>query len=375
MRPDPEEQPAAPSAPWRAGSSFVMGAVGLLCRGFLMMSKTETHGLEKFVKLMEEREDVEGRERGLITVSNHVSVLDDPMIWGIMPLSYMFSPDNLRWGLGSYDLCFTNKGLSTFFTLGQVLPTHRTAHSDFGGLFQPTITQAIRLLCRGPFLNASDHFAKPSKSLRSPDVSDPFSGGHLTFSTNGTDTFPSPSAYLTRRHAWVHVFPEGMIHQHPDKTMRYFKWGVSRLILESDPMPDVVPMWIDGPQEAMSEERTFPRFLPRLGKNISITFGDALDGEKVFGDLRARWKQLHAQEAARSGKLEVGILNDALKYSDEVVALREECTARVRNAVLDVRRSRGLVDEDPKAGFAETWLREGPGREGRKKDDSIVKDT
>lgn len=31
------------------------------------------------------------------------------MIWGIMPLSYMFSPDNLRWGLGSYDLCFTNK--------------------------------------------------------------------------------------------------------------------------------------------------------------------------------------------------------------------------------------------------------------------------
>jgi len=21
----------------------------------------------------------------------------------------MFTPDNLRWGLGSYDLCFTNK--------------------------------------------------------------------------------------------------------------------------------------------------------------------------------------------------------------------------------------------------------------------------
>jgi monolysocardiolipin acyltransferase len=67
MRPDPDEQPAAPSAPWRAGSAFVMGAVGLLCRGFLMMSKTETHGLEKFVKLMEEREDVEGRQRGLVT--------------------------------------------------------------------------------------------------------------------------------------------------------------------------------------------------------------------------------------------------------------------------------------------------------------------
>jgi hypothetical protein len=24
----------------------------------------------------------------------------------------MFNPDNLRWGLGSYDLCFTNKYIS-----------------------------------------------------------------------------------------------------------------------------------------------------------------------------------------------------------------------------------------------------------------------
>lgn len=35
--------------------------------------------------------------------------MDDPILWGILPLSYMFSPQNHRWGLGSYDLCFTNK--------------------------------------------------------------------------------------------------------------------------------------------------------------------------------------------------------------------------------------------------------------------------
>jgi hypothetical protein len=35
--------------------------------------------------------------------------MDDPILWGILPLSYMFTPDNLRWGLASYDLCFTNK--------------------------------------------------------------------------------------------------------------------------------------------------------------------------------------------------------------------------------------------------------------------------
>ena len=67
LRPDPEEQPVAPSAPWRAGSTFVMGAVGLLCRGFLAISKTEAHGLDKFLKLLDERENVEGRQKGLIT--------------------------------------------------------------------------------------------------------------------------------------------------------------------------------------------------------------------------------------------------------------------------------------------------------------------
>lgn len=64
----PEEQPEAPSAPWRAASTFIMGAVGLLCKGFLSgLSKVETHGMEDFLKLLDEREDVDRRERGLIT--------------------------------------------------------------------------------------------------------------------------------------------------------------------------------------------------------------------------------------------------------------------------------------------------------------------
>lgn len=64
----PDEQPAAPSGPWRAASSLTMGAVGLLCRGFLLgLSRTEAHGLDEFLGLLDERRDVAGRERGLIT--------------------------------------------------------------------------------------------------------------------------------------------------------------------------------------------------------------------------------------------------------------------------------------------------------------------
>lgn len=371
----PEDQPEAPSGSWRAASMITMGAVGLLCKGFLAgLSKVETHGMNEFLQLLDQREDPAKRERGLITVSNHISVMDDPILWGILPLSYMFNPDNLRWGLGSYDLCFTNKGLSTFFTFGQVLPTHRSAHSQYGGLFQPTITQAIRLLSCGPFLHEQDPPEKPATSLKSPDLIDPFSGGHLTFSTNGHDTFPAPSAYRNRRHAWVHIFPEGMIHQSEQRIMRYFKWGVSRLILESEPMPDVVPIFVEGFDNIMHETRTFPRFIPRPFQNVRVTFGEKLDTEEVFGDLRRRWKQLQAKEQAKGERLAVGVLNDPLKYSKEAVEIRKECTRRVRQAVVDVRRQRGYPEDDPKNSLATTWLREGSHREGRKEDDSITKD-
>ncbi|KAF2027947.1 hypothetical protein EK21DRAFT_70829 [Setomelanomma holmii] len=372
----PEEQPEAPSTPWRAASAVTMGAVGMLCKSFLAgLSRVETHGMEEFLRLLDEREDVGARQRGLITVSNHISVMDDPLIWGILPVGYLFDPDNLRWGLGSYDLCFTNKGLSTFFTLGQTLPTHRSMHSQHGGLFQPTITQAIRLLSRGPFLHENSPPQRPTTSPKSPDLIDPFTEGHLTFSTNGQDTFPAPSAYLTRRHAWVHIFPEGMIHQTEDRIMRYFKWGVSRLILESEPMPDIVPIFIEGFDEIMHETRTFPRFIPRPFKNVRVTFGERLDAEEAFGDLRRRWKQIRAREEQAEGTLAIGVLNDTLKYSDEAVSLRKECTRRIRQAVLDVRRQRGYPEDDPKNSLAETWLREGPQREGLKKDGSITKDT
>lgn len=155
--------------------------------------------------------------------------------------------------------------------------------------------------------------------------------------------------------------------------MRYFKWGVSRLILESEPCPDVVPIWIEGPDQIMHESREFPRFLPRPFKDINITFGKKLDTDKVFGDLRARWKKIRDQEEKGSGPLPVGVLSDGLKYSKEAEKLRIECTMRVRQAVLDLRRMRGWPDIDPKVGPAETYAIEGGSGPGKKDDGSIVR--
>jgi monolysocardiolipin acyltransferase len=156
--------------------------------------------------------------------------------------------------------------------------------------------------------------------------------------------------------------------------MRYFKWGVSRLILESEPLPTIIPIFIAGTENVMHESRGFPRFLPRVGKKIRIAFGEEVDGEKVFGDLRAKWKRLVGlqKEALRQNGLDaefpMGELTEGLKYGTEAVELRIEVTKRVRMEVLKLRKHLGYPEEDPKEGLVETWAQEGPKREMRMND-------
>lgn len=352
------------------------------------------HGLNRFLDILDSRKDEKNRHRGLVTVSNHVSIMDDPLVFGVLPNRYLWDPNNMRWSLGSHDICFKNRIFDAFFSYGNTLPIHRIAHSRHGGLFQPTMTQAIRLLSDPYHAFSSETAHNTNTGLEETNVplSDPFSSSQLTYSTTGSDRFPAPSAYPSRRFSWIHIFPEGMIHQHPDKVMRYFKWGVARLILEAEPCPDVLPMWIDGLQDVYSNDRSWPRPIPRPGKNISITFGNLVDIQTVFEPYRQRWRELKA--TAKRKRLYDGycpstrnslsdevlgeIQDEELKYGAEAEQLRVEVTLAVRNEVLKVRRSRGLPDEDPKRGFADTFKSEGgrsPTRIAeRKRDRSSVQD-
>lgn len=143
-------------------------------------------------------------------------------------------------------------------------------------------------------------------------------------------------------------------------------------------------MFIDGNQDIMHESREFPRFVPRAGKNVRIAFGEAVDGEKVFGELRQRWQnlvRLQKQALVKKGDVEhdwelpMGELTDGLKYGTEAVALRKEVTLKIRQEVLKVRKSLGYPDEDPKNGLVETWIEEGGKKAGRMADGSWVGET
>lgn len=392
-----------PSFFWRGASYQTMLAVSAFSRVFLYgLNRTQVNGLPRFLDLLKSRSDYKARRRGLLTVSNHISVMDDPLIWGVLPLSFtaFHGYQNHRWGFGSHDICFQNTLLSHFFTLGQVLPTHRNAYSPYGGPFQASMTEGVRLFSNisarkpafCPYNNPRFHSGYHIPSFPR-DCVDPFSDLDLSpsYPSYPSDVrwYLSPSRYASNAYSWIHIFPEGMIHQSPptpennDKseyTMRYFKWGVARLILEPTECPDVVPMFIEGSDQVMHESRTFPRFIPRFGKDITVTFGHELDVESTFGDLRRRWRELCDEDARANGleewdELALGIVPESLIRHPEAVKLREECTRRVRDAVLQVRKSRGYKDEDPKSGAAETWAKEGPKREGKMDDGSWVKDT
>lgn len=254
--------------------------------------------------------------------------MDDPLMWGALPARYMLHPQSIRWGLGSHDICFTTRARSLLFSLGQVLPTHRLHKSPagLGGLFQPALDEAVRLL---------SHPTHPQ---------------------------------------WVHIFPEGRVHQHPTYQMRYFKWGISRFILEPPTAPTVVPIFIEGFSDIMHESREFPRFLPRIGKNVKVVFGEPVDAE-MWKDVRGAWEKLC--EVHGYGKDGVGDsenMPQEMKTGDVAVGLRIETTARVRDEVVKLRRKLGWPEEEPTARLVETYKEPGMTKEGRTAEGAWEKD-
>ncbi|KAH8169535.1 acyltransferase domain-containing protein [Sarocladium implicatum] len=323
--------PARPGLTWRVASMALAGATGALCRGFIYgLNNVEVTGLNNLLDILDRRRKY-GADKGLLTVSNHVMVLDDPIMWGILPMKYFFDTENLRWGLGAHDICYKNRFTSTFFSMGQVLPTHRNWHSPHGGLYQPTMTQAIKLL------------SKPSADMSAEDK---------FYTTTGQDRQWAPAAYSANRNAWVHIFPEACCHQSPGDTttLRYFKWGVSRLILESDPAPEFLPMFINGTKGIMAEDRGFPRFLPRARNNLQVTFGEASDVDELFGEQRKEWRRLVKEADGDEERLRTG---------PEAQQLRIEVAKMVRDEIGRLRVKSGLPeDKDESAALAETWAKE-----------------
>lgn len=204
--------------PAGTASSSIVRLVAALSRQFLALGcrRVRVLGSDAFVRLLTDPQ--RAREgRGIVSLANHISVLDEPLMWGTLPRSVFRHERTVRWSLGASDIIFKNELCRWFFHRGQTWEVFRGQ-----GIYQPAINHAITRLGAG---------------------------------------------------SWVHIFPEGRVNLSRSTRLRRFKWGISRLILEAPTTPYVVPIWLTGFDQIMPEPRAPPRWRPRLGADISVAFG------------------------------------------------------------------------------------------------------
>ncbi|KDQ11433.1 hypothetical protein BOTBODRAFT_46403 [Botryobasidium botryosum FD-172 SS1] len=240
--------------------SIVLPTIGIFSKLGLYMNYVTVNGLPHLLHALQEG-------KGVVTVSNHISVVDDPLSWGVLPLSNYFNPDKVRWTLGAHDIMFTNSVHSTFFRAGQVIETFRGQ-----GVHQPAIDEAVRKLEAGK---------------------------------------------------WLHIFPEGKVNQptkHPSGGLIRFKWGIGRILMDTKTSPTVIPMWISGFDKIMPEPRRL-KFIPRLGKRVSITFGDPLQVTTRTQEIVSQFREnrIQPKELAESRQQELDVRIEVTRCLQEEV--------------------------------------------------------
>jgi monolysocardiolipin acyltransferase len=140
-------------------------------------------------------------------------------ILGILPMHH-FHPDVIRWSLTAHDICFTNTLHSQFFARGNCVPVIRGA-----GVYQQGLDMCVTLMNQGK---------------------------------------------------WVHIFPEGKVNM--DNTFIRFKWGIGRLIAESQKLPLIIPMWHCGMDKVLPNTEPY-RF--NWGQEVLLNIGKPIDLTEV----------------------------------------------------------------------------------------------
>ncbi len=192
------------------------------------LSSIQIHNHEQFLKCVCERE----KGRPLITVSNHDSCIDDPLIFGsLMPVSSFLKPDSpqYRWAVGAKEVCFSNPKHSLFFRLGKVLPIIRG-----NGVYQTSMNEVLKELNRGD---------------------------------------------------WLHIYPEGKINM--TKEFIRLKWGVGRLVADSKTTPLVLPFFHYGMDTVLPNEEPYKL---RMNKKATIVVGKPLNFDDLVKSMKSEKK-------------------------------------------------------------------------------------
>lgn len=228
-----------PKIVWKFGSSITVPMVGLLSRFWTTCLNTTTvHNHHVFLNVTNQH--YRDNKKPLITICNHTSCIDDPLVWGaLLPWKWHLNSDRQRWSAAAEEICFSKTSHAVFFAFGKTFPVVRGM-----SIYQPSMDFAVELL---------------------------------------------------KERAWLHVFPQGKVtseikdvklnesvdDQINSVTLRSdedaikiyeLKWGLARIILDvlyENPGSSVslLPFYHVGMDEVLP---TKIPYRPKIGKKVTI---------------------------------------------------------------------------------------------------------
>eukprot|EP00095_Tigriopus_kingsejongensis_P001080 maker-scaffold1123_size61443-snap-gene-0.27 protein:Tk01080 transcript:maker-scaffold1123_size61443-snap-gene-0.27-mRNA-1 annotation:"hypothetical protein DAPPUDRAFT_306508" len=197
------------------------------------LNSVRIHNRERLVEVLEHRPP----HVPVITVANHHSCMDEPLIWGILDFKHLTNPYLMRWALAAHDICFTNKLHAQFFAYGKSIPIVRGE-----GVYQGGMNFCVERLNEG---------------------------------------------------RWIHLYPEGKVNVTKDIDLR-LKWGVGRLISDCQELPIVIPIYHYGMDDILPNSKPY---IPRIRQKVTVNVGEPINLEETMRDLKAR--NADAQERRR----------------------------------------------------------------------------
>eukprot|EP01038_Epipyxis_sp_PR26KG_P004104 gene4104-5854_t len=214
---------------------------------------------------------------GLLSVSNHQSMLDDPMLWAAFLPWWKIGPETLRWQLCTEDFFFNNPILQSVLGAGNVLPLDRS-----GSLEQPMFLRFFEKLNAGK---------------------------------------------------WCHIFCEGKIIQNwrfeeNERKLGPFKAGVGKLIAHCKQSPIIVPMYHKNmdtvfPEKVLSTKKknrpsTPISPIPRGGNHVQVFVGEPFS----VAEIVERFKLQHPEAL------------NSWRSTSESLSLYAEITEVIRQKIL-----------------------------------------
>jgi monolysocardiolipin acyltransferase len=232
---------------WKLGSKIVVPTIGLLSKLWTDLLN-KSHVKNHFILLETlSKHYNNNHKKPLITISNHSSCMDDPLMWGtLIPFKWQFNSGRHRWSAAAQEVCFTTQLHSLFFSLGKTFPIIRG-----NGIYQPAMDFALDLLRDGHWL----HF---------------FPEGKVMIKDNNKDN----NLITSRLDVDINVSEDIEREAKPSYEL---KWGLARLILDhvfndnTSKELEVLPIYHLGMDDILPTKEPY---IPRINKRVTFYVRD-----------------------------------------------------------------------------------------------------